>query len=161
MGKVKPPRVGLAYLLSQVGAHAADDFARRLKPLGLTTQHVGILRLLAMKPKELTQRTLADYLRVQPSRLVLLLDELERDGLVTRVTDPDDRRCKRLAATKAGLARFRQVETVTNALEADMFEGLSRDDRVALIGLLRRVAGGVGLTPGVHPAYGRLAEKEK
>ncbi len=159
MSALKAPRVGLAYLVSQLGAHAAEDFARRLKPLGLTPQHVGILRLLAMKPKQLTQRALADHLGVQPSRLVLLLDELERDGLVTRVTDPNDRRCKRLEATERGLSRFREVETVTRALEADLFEGLSSEERAALFALLARIAADAGLIPGVHPAYRQRAEE--
>ncbi|MCA9631683.1 MAG: MarR family transcriptional regulator [Myxococcales bacterium] len=159
--QLKAPRVGLAYLLSQIGAHAADEFGQRLKPLELTTQHVGILRLLAMKPVELTQRKLAEHLRIQPSRLVLLLDELERKGLVARHTDPEDRRAKRLAATEPGLDRFRAVEALTRDLEAELFEDLSRDERAALAGLLRRVAAKADLIPGVHPAYRRLAKKEK
>ena len=63
-------------MVSQVGAHAAQTFGRDLVPLELTPQHVGILRLLATSDEPLTQRDLAERLRVLPSRLVALLDAL-------------------------------------------------------------------------------------
>jgi hypothetical protein len=40
------PADGLAFLLSQVGAHVAARFAERLEPLGLRLAHVGILGVI-------------------------------------------------------------------------------------------------------------------
>src|SRR5699024_1520625 len=37
-----------AFLLSQVGAHAAARFAERLEPLGLKPAHSGVLRVVAL-----------------------------------------------------------------------------------------------------------------
>ena len=52
------------------------------------------------------------------------IDGLERDGLVRRDPDPEDRRAKRISLTRAGVAaadatersRIRYIETVFGAL---------------------------------------------
>jgi len=80
-----------AFLLAQVGAHAASQFAVRLAALELVPPHAGILRILGAQPA-ITQQALAGALAMQPSRLVALVDELEARGLVERRENPDDRR---------------------------------------------------------------------
>src|SRR4030088_313136 len=82
---------GVAFLLAQVGAHAAAAFAERIRPLGLTPPQAGVLRRLAQAPGQ-SQRGLADALGMHAPRLVALIDELEERGLVARDRDPDDRR---------------------------------------------------------------------
>src|SRR5262245_11034122 len=80
-----------AFLLAQVGAHAAAKFAERLGPLGLTPAHVGSLRVIAASAGA-SQQDVAERLRMFPSRLVALVDELQERGLVRRVENPRDRR---------------------------------------------------------------------
>ena len=70
------PAAGLAFLLSQVGAHAAARFAERLGPMDLTPAHAGILRAIE-RADGLSQQALGERLGVFPSRLVGMLDELE------------------------------------------------------------------------------------
>ena len=69
-----------AFLVSQVGAHAAGKFAERLAPLGLTPAHVGLLRLITASPGS-SQQDVAEQLGVFPSRLVALLTSSKRRGL--------------------------------------------------------------------------------
>src|SRR5437763_8702685 len=85
------PTAGLAFLLSQVGAHAAARFAERLAPLNLTPPHAGILRVI-QQADGLSQQALGEKLGMFPSRLVVVLDELEQRGLVERRDNPADRR---------------------------------------------------------------------
>src|SRR6478735_6440506 len=85
------PAAGLAFLLSQVGAHSAARFAERLDPLGLKPYHAGILRAIR-EADGLSQQSLGERLGMYPSRLVALLDDLERRGLVERRDNPADRR---------------------------------------------------------------------
>ena len=73
--KSRPQRpTGAAFLLAQLGAHAADRFGERVKRLGIAPRHAGILRIIARTPS-CNQRTLAKRLRVLPSRMVILIDE--------------------------------------------------------------------------------------
>ena len=65
-----------AFLLAQLGAHAASQFAERLRVLELAPSDAGILRLLRMAAG-LSQQELASKLQIHPSRLVAILDNLE------------------------------------------------------------------------------------
>ncbi len=91
----------LAFLLSQVGAHSSARFADRLEPLGLKPPHAGILRVI-QEADGLSQQALGDRLGMFPSRLVGVLDELGRLGLVERRDNPVDRRSYALYLTEAG-----------------------------------------------------------
>src|SRR5262249_40914549 len=101
MSQVNSPNVGVAFLLSQVGAHPAASFEQRLSAIGLTPQHVGLLRMLRSNPG-MTQQAMAGLFGIFPSRLVLLLDELEAKQLLTRRSNPNDRRSYHLHLTPAG-----------------------------------------------------------
>src|SRR6202034_4949910 len=96
MGKRQP-----AFLLAQLGAHAASQFAERLRVLDLTPPDAGILRLLRAAAG-LSQQELAAKLQIHPSRLVAILDNLEKRGLVERRQNPEDRRLYSLYLTKDG-----------------------------------------------------------
>src|SRR5258705_5760872 len=79
-------RDGAAFLLAQLGAHAASKFAARMQSLDLTPALVGVLRFLARNPGS-SQRELADAIGMPASRLVAMADELEPRELVMRVLD--------------------------------------------------------------------------
>lgn len=148
------PRVSLSFLVSQLGGHAAHSFTERLVPLGLTPQHVGILRMLiANTDRPFTQTALGERLQVLPSRLVVLLDQLADKGLVERRPNPRDRRSNHLHATDAGHAAFDRVRDVVAQLDADLFDALTPEDRADLERIVRQIAAREGLIAGVHPAY--------
>ena len=102
------PTTGLPFLLSQVGAHASAAFAERLAPLNLAPPHAGILWVIR-EADGLSQQALGDKLGMFPSRLVLLLDELEQRGLIERRDNPADRRSYALYLTKAGLESWATI----------------------------------------------------
>ncbi|MEZ4697334.1 MAG: MarR family transcriptional regulator [Rhodothermales bacterium] len=146
-------KVGLSFLVSQVGAYAANTFSDLLRTIDLTPQHVGILRILASKPHELTQTALANRLSVLPSRLVALLDEIEARGLLERKPNEEDRRSKVLRITKKGEKTFLRAEMITRTLETQLFSTLSETERAKLSATMKKLADNLGLAPGVHPAY--------
>lgn len=156
--RLPEPKVGLAFLVSQVGGYAVNAFAAHLQPLDLTPHHVGILRLLALKPEKLVQTELASRLGVLPSRLVVLLDEMASRGLLVREANPDDRRSNVLRITSAGVQAFGRIEEATARLEHELFAGLSSTNRSELTRILTQLADQLGLKPGVHPSYRNLSE---
>lgn len=151
----RDPADGLAFLLSQVGAHAAAGFAERLEPLGLKPPHAGILGVLK-QANGLSQQALCEKLGVFPSRLVALLDELEKRGLVERRDSPHDRRSHALSLTDAGRSALDKIGRVGREHQNHLCAGLNDAERAQLAGLLRRIAAEQGLTPGVHPGYRKL-----
>jgi DNA-binding MarR family transcriptional regulator len=149
----------IGFLLSQVGSLAASKFAELVKPLGLSPSHAGILRLLA-RTEGLSQRDLCLKLSILPSRLVVLIDELEDKGLVQRADDPSDRRSYSLRLTSKGLGTMSSLGELARSHSDEMCKGLSLDERKLLGELLSKVAESQGLVPGVHPGYKRIGKRE-
>jgi DNA-binding MarR family transcriptional regulator len=143
---------GLAFLLSQVGAHSSARFADRLEPLGLKPPHAGILKVIH-EADGLSQQALGDRLGMFPSRLVAVLDELGRLGLVERRDNPADRRSYALYLTEAGRRALEQIERVAREHQHALCAALDASERVQLAGFLRRIAAQQGLAPGIHPGF--------
>lgn len=141
-----------AFLLAQVGAFAAARFAQRLEPLALQPGDVGILRLIATEPS-LSQQTLADRLGVVPSRVVVLIDALEKKGLVARERSARDRRTYELRLTADGGAVMGEMYEIGCVHEADMTAALTDTEHTELARLLGKIAASHNLTPDVHPGY--------
>ena len=152
------PAVGGAFLVSQVGAHAAAGFARRLTRLRLKPHDAGILRMLGNTPG-LTQQALSKILGMFPSQLVALIDGLEDRGLIARRSSPDDRRRYQLHLTSAGRRTLSKIGKVTVQLEDDLFTALNQRELDLFCQLLRRIVAQQQLTPGVHPAYKQIGRR--
>lgn len=157
-GTQRPSSV--AFLLSQVGAHAGRKFAERLAPLRLLPPHAGILGVLR-KSGGLSQQKLADVLHMHPSGLVAIIDELEERGLLTRRDSVDDRRTYELHLTDKGQAALRDIGRVGQEHNELLCAALSHREREQLTDFLQRIADEQGLTPGVHPGFSRLDSRQK
>ncbi|BDX33995.1 putative transcriptional regulator, MarR family protein [Mycobacterium antarcticum] len=86
-----------------------------------------------------TQAALADAIGADKTRIIRTLDRLQDDGHIERQPDPDDRRVRLLAITKAGRA-------VKDAVQADIQRGeerwlgeLDADERRVFLAVLRRL----------------------
>lgn len=148
----RPRRDGPAFLLAQLGAHAAGRFAERVAGIGLTPPQVGLLRAIAADPGS-SQQQVATRLGLLPSRVVSFVDDLEEQGLVRRERSRSDRRQYELHLTEEGQATMRRIGGVARAHERDLCGALDDGEREQLAELLRRIAEQQGLTPGVHPGY--------
>lgn len=129
----------LSFLLARASAlsNAAGNAA--LAPLGLKVRSYSVLALAAEKSHP-SQRELAEYLRLDPSQVVALVDDLQRQGLVVREPDPADRRANVIAATDRGRRLVSQARAELQHAERELHAGLTEQDRAALGDLLRRAA---------------------
>jgi DNA-binding MarR family transcriptional regulator len=141
-----------SFLLAQVGAHAASQFAARLGKMQLAPRHAGILRILNASPA-ITQQALATTLDMVPSRLVALVDEMEERGLIERRANPDDRRSYALHITEKGRSTLQTIGGIAREHSQALLAALSEEERRQLADLLQRVADQQGLTRGVHPGF--------
>jgi DNA-binding MarR family transcriptional regulator len=144
-----------AFLLAQVGAHAAERFGERLAALNLSRPHAGILRAIAAS-SGLSQQALASTLSILPSRLVVLVDELEERGLIERRDDARDRRAYALHLTENGAHMMASIGQIARAHEDSLCAALNDKERSQLADLLTRIADQQGLTAGVHPGFRHL-----
>jgi DNA-binding MarR family transcriptional regulator len=151
----KSAPTGAAFLLAQLGAHAADRFADRIRILGISPPHAGILRLIAAG-SSFNQLSLGRKLGVFPSRMVILIDQLVEKGLVERKRSETDRRQSTLVLTKKGAHVLERLSGLAAEHEADLCAALTVDERHTLASLCRKIADQQGLTPNVHPGYRKL-----
>ncbi|WP_245721530.1 MarR family winged helix-turn-helix transcriptional regulator [Nocardia crassostreae] len=146
------PMRAVAFQLAQLGTHAAQRFSERIAEIGLTPPEAGILRLIAANPG-LSQRALAAELGVVPSRVVALIDPLDRKGLIERRRSAADRRNHELHLTPEAGRLLARLATVAMAHEAALTAPLTDAEYLQFADLLTRLAAAGDLTPGVHPGY--------
>jgi DNA-binding MarR family transcriptional regulator len=150
----------VAFLLAQIGSHAASKFAERLEPIKLSPPYVGILGVLR-RSEGLSQQALAAALHMHPSGLVAIIDELEERGFVKRQDRPDDRRVYELHLTDKGQAVFGDIGRIAHEHNRSLCAALSEEERDQLRGFLQRIADEQGLSPGIHPGFSRLGKRRR
>ena len=129
------------WLLSQVSAHAHAVLAARLGAASARGYHVRVLAALA-EFGPASQATLGRHAEMDRSDVTATVGELAAAGLVERTADAADRRRNVITLTAAGLARLRELDAILIAVQDEVLEALSADERTALTGLLTRVLRG-------------------
>lgn len=106
---------------------------------GLSMWAYIVLSHLARQPAG-TQLALAEAIRYDKTRLIGLLDELERDGLITRKPDPADRRARTVDLTAAGRRRHAAARADVRAMEDEFLGDLGAAERDGFLLALARLA---------------------
>jgi DNA-binding MarR family transcriptional regulator len=154
----------IPFLLSQLGAHVASEFQRRMSGIGVEPQTYAVLMALATQEGQ-SQRQLSARLGIHRNTMVSVIDTLEADGLVKRTANPDDRRAFAIALTDQARGLLPELDKAGRTLEDAATATLSAAERNTLRELLQRIAGEAGLIPGVHPdltrAVGVMAQQRK
>lgn len=140
----------LAFLLSQVGIHAARRFAERLAEIDLQPPLFRILNLVDAAEGR-SQQQIGEAIQVPPSRMVALVDELESRGLVERRPNPDDRRVRALYLTRKGREKLARGREIAHAHEEDLTLGMAGEDRRRLTRLLQQIVDAQTIGRGIHP----------
>jgi DNA-binding MarR family transcriptional regulator len=127
-------------LFGEIAKAFYDEYDEAAGSQDLTRMQAFVLASLVDGPKPM--RRLAEILKCEPSNITGLVDRMETRGLVTRESDPVDRRVKNITATELGQVSY---ETVWSGLKfaAAPLSALSDDERTVLRDLLRRVAAAV------------------
>jgi DNA-binding MarR family transcriptional regulator len=81
----------------------------------------------------LSQRELAERLRLEKSSISRMAAEMERQGLLVRERDPDNRRQYRLRLTGRGRAMHARMASTFHGQHQDWVEAMTRAERAALL----------------------------
>jgi len=149
------PEVTIAFLLAQLGQHAADRLTARIAELDLTPPQAGILHAIAGAPGR-SQQALSEQLNLLPSRVVAFVDELEKRELLQRRRNPADRRLYALYLTERGEQVMAELAAVAGAHEEELTAGLTDQQRTVLTELLVTVADHQHLQPAGASGYSTL-----
>ena len=140
MGKEGGCEPGTMVLMSRL----AKQFYRRGDEalLGMHLRH--LVALAYMRDHDACpQQALGDAFCMDANNVVLLLNELEDLGFIARRRDPDDRRRHRVELTPRGTKALTSAERAQEAIEDDVLQALSDDERATLWRLLTRALYGI------------------
>lgn len=113
------------------------QFEERLRPLGVGMAYLPVLMALEEKGP-LLQKDLAEQSRVEQPTMAALLARMDRDGLVTRIQHPNDKRASLVTLTpKAKKAMPKALEQL-RAVADRVTIGFDGADRAAFLRLLKR-----------------------
>jgi MarR family transcriptional regulator, transcriptional regulator for hemolysin len=121
---------------------AARGFARlsemRLKPLGFGIGHLPVL--VALKDGHAsTQRDLARFAKIGQPPMAQMLARMERDGIILRVPDEDDRRSSRIVLTATAEAQMPAAIQALFEGNNEAMEGFTEEESRLLVALLVRL----------------------
>lgn len=129
----------LAFLLARANAVTLAGANRALAAEGLKVRSYSVLAL-AVADARPTQRELSEFLRLDPSQIVALIDDLQKRGLVTRAPDASDRRVNVVEATDAGRATHERARRRVEEHQREHFSVLDADELEQLSSFMRRLA---------------------
>src|ERR1700709_1536152 len=84
------------------------------------------------------QQEIAEALCMDANNVVLLLNELEQRGYVSRLRDPSDRRRHLVGLTPVGQKALDDAELKQESIEDDVLQALDADERATLWQVLGR-----------------------
>lgn len=129
----------MSFLLARASAlsNAAGNAA--LAEFGLKVRSYSVLELAADDGRT-SQREIAEFLRLDPSQVVALVDELQRAQLVAREPDERDRRANVIVATPAGRELLERAREKVHEAARSLYGELTESERSTLTALLRKTA---------------------
>ena len=100
---------------------AEDQGSTLEREAGIDSGTYSVLAYLDRAGTPMRLGELSELMQVRYSQpgLSRLVQRMERDGIVERRIDPDDRRATRVAMTRSGRTRFRRAHEVYNAALAE------------------------------------------
>lgn len=114
--------------------------ARVLERLNIGVGQIPILQVL-YDCEALTQREIAERIRVTPATISAAIKRMERTRLVTRFSDETDARVSFVRLTDAGRARFEEATRAMDLPYGAMMEGFSQAEIELFHDFIRRMDG--------------------
>jgi len=132
----------LGFRIAAAGRVLRASADTALAPLGIAAPSYGVLLRLA-EDDGLSQGDLARRQSVEPPSMCRMVDRLQRDGLVRRRRDADDRRVVRVHLTDRGREVIARGSTLLDDHHRRLATALGPGQRRTLRGLLDRLTAGL------------------
>jgi DNA-binding MarR family transcriptional regulator len=107
---------------------------------GLSLAKLSVLSHLVEAGEPLSLSRLAARLSCVKSNITQLVDRLESDSLVERISDPEDRRSIKAAITKEGRRRYDLGGQALADQEKELFKALKKAEKEMLADFLKKLS---------------------
>ena len=128
----------LGYLINRAARAFANRLGSELRQFDVGTGQWAVLMHLWANDG-MTQAQLARRVAIEQPTMVRTIDRMERDGLVTRTPDPNDRRASRITLTERGWALRDQLVPLAAGVNRSATAALTDDEVAALRRLLSKL----------------------
>ena len=129
------------YMFHKAALLLYEDVELALDGLGLRGRYFFVLASLAGGPR-LSQQDLSRLLNLDPTTVVSVIDEMERNQHVERRRDQADRRRYQLLLTDSGRDLLAKAETLVTEAETAFFGSLTDEETTLMRGILGRLMAG-------------------
>ena len=126
----------VGYALKEAASALRTAMEDALRPLGMTITHYSCLELLAQRPG-MSNSELARGTFVTRQSMNTLLQQLERDGIVTRPSTPTSGKVLPTTLTEVGRRQREAASAAVRQVELRMTRDLDDEGRAAAFRLLR------------------------
>jgi DNA-binding MarR family transcriptional regulator len=106
---------------------------------GTTLPRFDLMAQLERRREGLKMNELSRLLMVTGGNVTAVVDQLEKEGLVERLDEPDDRRAFRIRLTPTGEKSFAEMARTHEQWIVELLGGLSRREQDELLRLLAKV----------------------
>ena len=128
----------LGYLINRAARAFANRLVTELRPFDVGIGPWAVL-LHLWGSDGLTQAQLARRVAIEQPTMVRTIDRMERDGLVARAPDPNDRRASRITLTQRGWALRDALVPLAAGVNATATATLTNDEVETLKRLLAKL----------------------
>ena len=126
------------HLINRLAKLSLQWTEKRLQPLGLSTGQIRVFFMLS-KGTAQTQKDLARLVRIEQPTMAQLLARMERDGLIYRSGNPDDKRSSLVSLTPLAEKMLPAAFKVLSDGNAQALKGFTDQEVANLSKLLLRV----------------------
>ncbi|RED46125.1 MarR family winged helix-turn-helix transcriptional regulator [Aestuariispira insulae] len=135
-----PRRESFGYQVNHLGRLFARALDRKIQPLGVSTGQMPTL-LALFEQDGLSQKELIARVQVEQPTLANTLNRMERDGLVQRESDDQDKRSSRFFLTEKARDIQSPLIASARAINALAVTGFAEQEQQQLLDLLTRMIG--------------------
>ena len=136
----------LGYLVNWAARLFTRHMEGALRTHGMAPGQLPVLFALA-DGRAMSQAELATSAAVEQPTMANTLARMERDGLIVRTPNPDDRRSALVRLTGGAAAKLPTLASIIDAINAQASATLSATEKAQLLNLLSRVVESLGADP--------------
>ena len=105
---------------------------------GIFLSQLPVMRYISKNPG-CTQKDVADFMKVSPPSIAVMVKRMVRDGVLKKEADEHDMRQNRLIITEAGLEAAEQCKHLFDNLDQQLYAGFTEEELGLLSSFLTRL----------------------
>lgn len=109
-----------------------------LEEVGLYPGQPRVLQALWVEDG-LSQKEIGEKLNIKPSTVTVMINRMEKAGLVSRRQDKTDLRVSKIYLEKKGIDLKDDIKNISNKVNDETFKGFSEDEKKTMNSYLERI----------------------